>query len=335
MEDLRTLSYFIISLLYLLAMATIGMRIWVRGFSMNSFGWDDWAMSSLLVFFTGQQAILYFFLQYGAGMHITQFMTEHPEWMALLLKGLLLEEFWYVFMQFAVKMCFLLFFFRLSSTPLFLQLLWAIVGFHVASTLAIWLLYALQCRPLKAFYAPELYPDAQCLSTNITYFVPYSLNLFVDVCILALPLPTIWALQMPFKRRMAVLVVLTTGGSAVLISGLRAIILIEFSRSPDFTYSLGKMIIISSAEMSIGIIAANMPALKAFWSCWREDKLGAGKATDLTGSQNAAPIISKLSNDGAIELNSNFTASRNAAKGDVGYSERLPSTESEEQLCET
>lgn len=49
MEDLRPLSYIIISLLYILAMITIVMRIWVRGYSMKSFGWDDWAMASLLV----------------------------------------------------------------------------------------------------------------------------------------------------------------------------------------------------------------------------------------------------------------------------------------------
>lgn len=77
-------------------------------------------------------------------------------------------------MQFAVKMCFLLFFFRLSETQLFLQFLWAIIGFHMLSTIAIWLLYSLQCRPLKAFYAPELYPDAKCLST--TMFVPRLLD---------------------------------------------------------------------------------------------------------------------------------------------------------------
>ena len=58
-------------------------------------------------------------------------------------------------MRFAIKVCLGLFVFRLSSTPLFFQVLWAMVWFRAASTLATWLLYALQCRPLKAFYAPN------------------------------------------------------------------------------------------------------------------------------------------------------------------------------------
>ncbi|OPB45646.1 hypothetical protein A0O28_0078560 [Trichoderma guizhouense] len=67
-------------------MITIVMRIWVRGCSMKSFGWDDWAMASLLIFFSFQQALLYFFLEFGAGMHITEVMQDHPEWMTILLK---------------------------------------------------------------------------------------------------------------------------------------------------------------------------------------------------------------------------------------------------------
>ncbi|KAL6883207.1 hypothetical protein HDV57DRAFT_495693 [Trichoderma longibrachiatum] len=56
-----------------------------------------------------------------------------------------------------MKLCFLLLFFRLSGSILFLRVLWAIVTFYIASTLAGWLLYA----PLKSFYAPELYPDVR------------------------------------------------------------------------------------------------------------------------------------------------------------------------------
>lgn len=49
MEDLRPLCYGVISALFAIAMITILMRIWVRGFTMRCFGWDDWAMASQLV----------------------------------------------------------------------------------------------------------------------------------------------------------------------------------------------------------------------------------------------------------------------------------------------
>lgn len=82
-------------------------------------------------------------------------------------QGLLAEEFYYVWMQFSVKMCFLLFFFRLSNHRPFRIALWSVIIFHTGSTIAIWLLYALQCQPLEAFYHPELHPDVKCISNDM------------------------------------------------------------------------------------------------------------------------------------------------------------------------
>jgi hypothetical protein len=47
---------------------------------------------------------------------------------------------------------------------------------------------------------------------------------------------------------------------------LRLVVLREFQVSPDFTYTLGKMIIISSIEIDVAIMAANGPAMKAVWA---------------------------------------------------------------------
>lgn len=48
MKDLRALAHGVISPLYIIATVTIVMRIYVRGFGMRAFGWDDWAMASVL-----------------------------------------------------------------------------------------------------------------------------------------------------------------------------------------------------------------------------------------------------------------------------------------------
>ena len=153
-------------------------------------------------------------------------------------------------------------------------------------------------------------------------------NLFTDVLILILPISTIWTLNMSLQRRVAVLVVLTTGGSAVLTGGLRAIILFEFASSPDFTWSLGKMVIISNVELSVGILAANMPALKAFWTCWRQNKLGRGKGLSLSnGGSGRDEALSGSHN--ALEMNNR---SNLGSRNDMGRAERLHSTESEEKL---
>lgn len=157
-------------------------------------------------------------------------------------------------------------------------------------------------------------------------------NLFVDVCILVLPLPTILSLQMSTKRKLAVISVVTAGGSAVLCGGLRAIILFEFAESPDFTWALGKMVIISAVEIDMGIIAANMPAIKAFYKCWRQGKLGAGQGKYVESSSSGQ--TSGGSRSGALELSGSAPRSKTGAAAHAGPRERLPSTESEEELWE-
>ncbi|KAL3584537.1 hypothetical protein FPOAC2_13999 [Fusarium poae] len=326
MNDKRPLSYGIITTLFSIAMVTILMRIWVRKIALQAFSWDDWMMASMVIFFPMQQALLYFFLDKGAGEHIEVVMATRPKVMTDLLKGLLVEEFYYVWMQFGVKLCFLLSFFRIfGKVTLRIPLLF-VTAFHVGSTIAIWLLYALQCRPLKAFYHPELYPNVKCISNNIAYFIPYSLNLFVDLCIFLLPLSTIFSLKMSTKRKLAASAVITAGGSAVLCGALRAIVLLEFAKSTDFTWALGKMVIISAIEIDMGIIAANMPAVKTFYQCWWQGKLGPGQGKNLDSSNPGQAYGG--SPGGALELSSNTPRlkTRGAVKGPQ------PS-DSEEELC--
>jgi hypothetical protein len=60
--------------------------------------------------------------------------------------------------------------------------------------------------------------------------------------------------------------IVSLGAIVVLISSLRMIVLQQFQKYTDFTYTLGKLIIISSIEIDVAIIAANGPSLKTFWS---------------------------------------------------------------------
>jgi hypothetical protein len=47
---------------------------------------------------------------------------------------------------------------------------------------------------------------------------------------------------------------------------LRLIVLHQFEKNIDLTYTLGKLIIITSIEIDLAIIAANAPSLKIYWT---------------------------------------------------------------------
>lgn len=50
-----------------------------------------------------------------------------------------------------------------------------------------------------------------------------------------------------------------------LVSFLRIIVLHEFEVSPDFTWTLGKMVIVSAIELDVAIMASNAASMKAIW----------------------------------------------------------------------
>lgn len=214
-------------------------------------------------------------------------------------------------MHLIIKHAFLQFYLRLANKTSFTYSVYATMALNVAVAVAIWLLYCLQCRPLPAFWNPTMYPDADCLKTAVTYYVPASLvrlapvlcilsqpygslqNILTDFIILSLPIRPLWNMQASLSRRLGVIAVVSVGSIAVIVSCLRLIVLHEFAVNPDFSYILGKMVIISAAELNVAIMAANAPSLKAVWlkhiSGSLSSYMSSMPLSSLSKNQNAAP----------------------------------------------
>ncbi|KAL4901992.1 hypothetical protein BDW74DRAFT_181149 [Aspergillus multicolor] len=244
------------------AIATTALRIYSRKCIIKSFGWDDWWIRFVFVFNAGQQAMFCLFLHYGGGLHREEVDEAN---LPTLLKLLFAEEIQYIWMQFIIKHAFLQFYLRLANRPSFTYSVYVTMVLNAVIAVALWLLYCLQCRPLAAFWNAAAYPGAKCLDTPVTYYVPVAFNILTDFIILALPIRPLWNIQASVSRRLGVIAVITVGGVAVVVSCLRLIVLHEFAVNPDFTYTLGKMVIISAAELDVAIMAANAPSLKAVW----------------------------------------------------------------------
>ncbi|RFU24581.1 hypothetical protein B7463_g11754, partial [Scytalidium lignicola] len=101
------------------------------------------------------------------------------------------------------------------------------------------------------------------------------------------------------------------------------------------------MVIISNVEMQVAIVAANMPSLKAFYTCWQQNKLGPGKGTGLAhssggGAGGTSGGKSSEGSQGNIQLRSGVSASaKSRSKSKAPDPMALTMTESEEKLFET
>ncbi|KAH6696489.1 hypothetical protein DL95DRAFT_507359 [Leptodontidium sp. 2 PMI_412] len=266
LNSLKGLSELVATTFFVLATITIVLRIYSRAWVVMSFGWDDWCMVSILFFNAGHQAILHYFIQNGGGLHVMKVMREHPEWMQNLVHALFAEEIMYSWMHFIIKTAFLLFYLRFAINT-FRKLAYATMGINLVFTLATILLYCFQCRPLDAFFNPLNHPDVKCIDNSVLAFVPAAFSIFVDVLIVILPIQSLWAIQASLRKRLMLISIISLGGIVVIISCIRLIILREFQKkNTDFTYVLGKLIIISSIELEVAIMVANAPSLKILYS---------------------------------------------------------------------
>ncbi|KAL5340157.1 hypothetical protein BJX70DRAFT_396930 [Aspergillus crustosus] len=285
-ESLQPTAYAVSFVFFGLALATTILRIYSRKWIINSFGADDWWMVMVFVCNTAQQIQFCLFVKYGGGLHIDE--ITNPNDIATLLKLLFAEEILYIWMQFIIKQGFLMFYLRLANKPSFTYSVYATMVLNFLIAVALWLLYCLQCRPLPAFWNAAAYPDADCLDSSVTYYVPVALNIMTDFIIVFLPMRPLWNIQASLSRRLGVIAVVSVGGVAVVVSCLRIIVLHEFAVNQDFSYILGKMVVISAAELNVAIMAANAPSLKAVWL-----KHVSGSLSSYTGSINLSSLSKK------------------------------------------
>lgn len=150
--------------------------------------------------------------------------------------------------------------------------------------------------------------------------------------ILLLPVRTLWKLQVSKKRKLGLFVVIGFGACSVLISVLRLIVLYQFYSNPDFTYILGKMVIISSLELEVAIIAANLPSMRSVWiKHVTEGTLRSSKATAAN-----AHSLEELGHKSTVSKGRGYTSPKRVSTvtAEMGNGTTLRS-DSEEQLFDT
>ncbi|OCL06105.1 hypothetical protein AOQ84DRAFT_366094 [Glonium stellatum] len=328
-EDLQPTAYGVATVMFILGTVSIFLRLYCRSVILKTFGWDDVMAVFLLLVNTTQQAILYIFLHYGCGIHITLLSAYQIE---SIVKWLFIEEIFYMFTHWTIKQAFLLFYLRLSPQKNFRRMVLGTMVLNTAFTAINWMLAFLQCIPFDAILHAAAHPGAKCINKLVLLIVPSILNIITDMIILILPISTVWSLQMSIRRKIGVLAVIGFGASAVLISALRLIILYELYISPDLSYVLGKMVIVAALEVEFAVMAVNLPSVKALWNqITGGSSSGSGAASGYSGAYKLSSMERKR--DGQYKQSSKVSGGRSGNRGSVTMLEQgVMSNESEEEL---
>lgn len=179
----------------------------------------------------------------------------------------------------ATKTSILVFYLRLSrNTQQVLRLAsWAVLGVVNVAGVVLTLLNIFQCRPIQAAF-DRYSGDAQCIPLLTEFICSAPVNIITDLAILALPLPVLTGMRLPFRQKMILVFTFTLGIFVTVVDVVRIYYLQQaitdvspgassnpeatFGDQAEFAWNASLSLMWSAVEVNIGIACACIPTLK-------------------------------------------------------------------------
>ncbi|KAL2213813.1 hypothetical protein CC79DRAFT_79342 [Sarocladium strictum] len=159
-----------------------------------------------------------------------------------------------------LKTSILCFFWRIFGQT---NLAWPIIGTLIFNAIygTIFIFVGIfQCVPIIYTWTSLDYD--RCVNVNAIIWSHAAISIALDFWMMLLPLWRIKSLQMPFKRKIAVALMLTTGIFVTIMSIVRLKSILVFNESINPTWDQSDVALWSTIEVNVGIICAYMPTLR-------------------------------------------------------------------------
>ncbi|KAJ4152980.1 hypothetical protein LMH87_009495 [Akanthomyces muscarius] len=280
----------IVSVLVFLATLAVVMRLLARKKLRMKLGSDDYLCVVALVCLWGMMVELALWCTIGGnGSHIWDLDTATKLNFG---KIFLSNQFTYFILCPALRLSIVCFYRRLFTTRTFQRVSTAIMWIIGLWGAAIFLVCALQCRPLAGYWDKSI--KAQCIDGNQFFIVNQIFNVIMDFVLLALPLPIILRLNRSWADRFALAGVFALGGFVCFASIFRIVVLFYID-ADDTTYTVYQATLWTHIEPSVGMVCCCLPSIRGLFPAFRFTKSssqgtgskfshGASANRDATGS---------------------------------------------------
>lgn len=137
-----------------------------------------------------------------------------------------------------------------------------ILCFWIASIFAI----IFTCVPVQAAWDYNI--KGRCFPIVNFFYTSSAFNIFTDLLLVGLPIPTLWALDMPKPQRTVLICLFGLGSFACVASILRLTHLNLLSGDVDVTYQTVNSLNWSVVEVDTGIVCAAISSLRPLAKCF-------------------------------------------------------------------
>ena len=144
---------------------------------------------------------------------------------------------------------------------------WALISSVTIFYLSLFVVVNISCTPYALHWNKLLRGSCDHVNSADANFAISIFNIISDVLILAVPQRTIWALQMPTRKKIGVSVIFAFGILACVAASARVAVSLMRAQSHDYTYTMSSVILCSTSELTCGYLVLCVPSLpKAFSS---------------------------------------------------------------------
>ncbi|KAF4975592.1 hypothetical protein FZEAL_7645 [Fusarium zealandicum] len=299
--------------LYVIGTLVIFTRFAVR---LKTVGWrgfqgDDFFSILVLIFYAMDAFAVHLIYYYGTNIeaplwaaHNTMTDTALAEF-ELGAKLELLAWYSYTSIIWSLKGTMLCFFARMTIGTWHNFFVKSISIFCAVSYCAVFLTITLGCFPTQKNWQVLPNPGLKCTFKLQNFLVTTVLNVLTDAFILCIPLPMLWTLQIPFRKKLVVGLLLSSGAFVIAAAIIRVVLTVSASPSALTINGWGVR------ETIVGIIAVNVPALRPlftreFWST--------GPVTQIASHRNTSGA-GRSSDMGPYELTPSINGSKHGDRG--------------------
>ncbi|PVH91383.1 hypothetical protein DM02DRAFT_477740, partial [Periconia macrospinosa] len=261
----------------------VGFRYFCRWYRMGLVAATDHLIFVALVCTWGNTVINYY--QDESSRRFRPSQLRDPEKRPKLevsLRGTLVT--WYVYrMTYGVALCFvklsILSSYRsIATNRRFRRVVNGTILFVILYTISTTLASAFQCTNPAASYDTSAYlaqfdksrkkplQNVKCFNPTKLWLFTGAVNLFTDVLIMGMPIPTLLSLRVPMSKRLALIGIFSVGIMAIVASCVRMWVMALWAESPQNSARFGTDLLLwGQVETNAGIVSASVPFLRLAW----------------------------------------------------------------------
>ncbi|KAF2019408.1 hypothetical protein BU24DRAFT_119660 [Aaosphaeria arxii CBS 175.79] len=258
----------------------IALRYYCRYWLMGTTGLTDHLMLMALLVTWGNTVVNYYQDKTSSSFRPSFFrIPEKAPQIQAALQGTLLT--WYIYrITYNIGLCFvklsILFFYRaIASNVTFRRLTYATIALVSLYTFGVTIASIFQCEnPVDAWDTTAYLSQfdgkpgrakskTKCYDPIRLWVMSAAVNLFSDVVILLLPIPTLLGLRVPMDKRLALIGIFSVGIMAIVASCVRMWVMALWSESPQNSARFGADLLLwGQVETNSGIISSSIPFLR-------------------------------------------------------------------------